>query len=680
MTTWQNTILQHFTAPVHKLTLVADPDGLMLDEHVLFTIRQRGFDLLTFDDPVSFRYTHESGYRRHWDEGRGTDLVVILRSPEVSLRALPYDLLQCGRLLAFGLPELFPKLSYPVLKELELGYLQPIYEACQHYAGPDMGDQATARFVLRHAYGIDPDAAATPVGLLKLLLARHSNGGALPPRIRVALLAMLRPERYPVGWDVETWLHDANAFLAFLQEQWYGYLAALQPAGVLDQEPGVSYVMETTVPFTEPDVRAHIATLFLDGKLRPLQVPYTWNVGGWRQIGVQFDAAQHRLRRFTGLIDRLANDIPSNTATHHAWLHVAERWADLTVLYHNLADAMAEGMRDQYHRTHLEIESRFADWMRLRYHTLHSLPYLPKPAMVHHVPHWMASRHNQDPKGRYALVVVDGLALDQWQVIRSVWTEEAVAWHVDESATFAWVPTLTPISRQALFAGNPPKLFPGSWTKTAQDAAHWTRFWSDRGLQPANIGYLRNLGTKAVEADAGSGVNDTTGLETELRSLVRDPRIRVVGLVVNTVDNVMHGMQLGTSGMHQQVRLWLTRYRYLTEMMKELMDNGFNVCLTSDHGNVAARGIGRPSEGVLVETRGERARIYTDPAFMALGKQQAPTAMEWSNVGLPADLAVLLAPKLDAFVNVGEQAVCHGGIAIEEVIVPFVEITRGDKL
>ena len=107
-----------------------------------------------------------------------------------------------------------------------------------------------------------------------------------------------------------------------------------------------------------------------------------------------------------------------------------------------------------------------------------------------------------------------------------------------------------------------------------------------------------------------------------------------------------------------------------------LIDEGFTVFLTSDHGNVWAQGIGRPSEGVLVDTRGERARIYTDPAFLAMAEQQAPDAIKWTNVGLPDQVKALLAPRLDAFLNVGHQAVCHGGMALEEVIVPFVEISR----
>ena len=129
--------------------------------------------------------------------------------------------------------------------------------------------------------------------------------------------------------------------------------------------------------------------------------------------------------------------------------------------------------------------------------------------------------------------------------------------------------------------------------------------------------------------------------------------------------------------MHQQVELWLTHYRYLTKLVGKLLEESFVVYLTSDHGNVCARGIGRLSEGVLVDTRGERARIYTDSVFLDLARQQSPTTIEWTNVGLPAQLKVLLAPQLDAFLNVGDRAVCHGGIALEEVIVPLVRISSG---
>jgi len=430
------------------------------------------------------------------------------------------------------------------------------------------------------------------------------------------------------------------------------------------------------LPFEEPDVRAYVASLFLEGRLESFSLPDGWTVDGWAQIGVEVDGRAFELKRFTELLHRLEQEPPAVDATHRDWMWFADRWAQLTVQCHRLAADLGEDVLERYRSLHLEVEKRFADWMCLRYHTLYSLPFLPLPTMVHHIPHWMAARRAQDPGARLALVVVDGLALDQWRIIRDIWDGEAHNWTIQENTTFSWVPTLTSISRQATFAGFPPQFFPDSWASTARDASHWQRFWRDRGLHPASVGYLRNLGTKDLGPDGSTFPDSEATLETEVEELIENPQIQVVGLVLSTVDRIMHGMQLGTAGMHQQVRLWLTQYRYLTRLVSALTEKGFAVYLTSDHGNIWARGIGRPSEGVLVETRGERARVYTDPAFLALGKQQSPTAIEWTNVGLPAGLQVLLAPELSAFLNVGDQAICHGGISLEEVIVPFVEISR----
>jgi hypothetical protein len=679
MTTWRDDILKHFVTPVHQLTLVADPDGLLLDEDLLAAIRRNHFDIMPYEDAVAFRYIYEAEYRQHWDRGEGTDLVILLHATPKRLDDLPYDLLQSGRRLTFGLSDLFPKLSYPVLCELDSVHLDALYAAYQHYDGPDLGDRATIQFVLRYAYGLDLATAATPAGLLKLLFGLHARGEQLRARFRAILLDVLSSDRWPAGWDVEAWLQSTPAFLSFLQEQWRLYVKTLPSTATAEAGGAAIYEIELTVPFGKPDVRAQVATFFLEGKLRPVEAPEEWAADGWQQVGIRADAHRHELRRFASLLQAFVDDMPDEAAPHSRWLRAASQLADLMVLYEGLKDNISEDGRRDYDRAHLRAESRFAEWMRLRYHTLHSLPFLPRPTMVHHVPHWLASHQFQGESDRCALIVVDGLAMDQWRIIRSNWAEARPDWQIDESAVFAWVPTLTSISRQALFAGKPPRLFPDSWQRSDRDPKHWERFWRDRGFPAASVGYLRNLGVSAVGTDLLDGDHGSVGLEAGLMALIGDPRTKIVGLVVNTVDNIMHGMQLGTAGMHQQVRLWMEGYRYLTEMVDVLMDNGFSVWLTSDHGNVTASGIGRPSEGVLAERRGERARVYDDEAFLALAKQQSPDAEVWTNTGLPADLHVLLAPKLGAFLNVGNQAVCHGGIALEEVIVPFVGISRSAR-
>ncbi|MCB0197955.1 MAG: BREX-3 system phosphatase PglZ, partial [Anaerolineae bacterium] len=175
MNSWRDTILQHFANPIYRITLVADPDGLLLEEQLLAAIRSRGFNLLPFDDVVSFRYMYETNYRQLWDDNQPSNLVVILRSSEASLQSLPYDLLQRGRQLHFDLPAFFTALSYPVIQSLDPMYLQPLFEAYQNYQGPELGDQATKLFTLKHVFKIDPKMIKTPLDLLKHLLWRYTH-------------------------------------------------------------------------------------------------------------------------------------------------------------------------------------------------------------------------------------------------------------------------------------------------------------------------------------------------------------------------------------------------------------------------------------------------------------------------------------------------------------------------
>ena len=208
--------------------------------------------------------------------------------------------------------------------------------------------------------------------------------------------------------------------------------------------------------------------------------------------------------------------------------------------------------------------------------------------------------------------------------------------------------------------GKPPLHFPGSIRTTDKETALWARFWADHGLAAGETGYAKGLGDGPLDS---------------VLDLVSRPRIRSLGLVVDKVDKIMHGMTLGAAGMHNQVRQW-AREGFMAGLLDALFDGGFAVLLTSDHGNVEAEGLGRPSEGAIADVRGERARLYSDPVLRSRVKASFPDAVEWPALGLPEDCLALLASDRSAFVRQGERVVGHGGVSLEEVVVPAVEIER----
>jgi len=649
MVNWRNSILKNFQPKISRLTLVADPDGLLTEEKMVSAIREQGFDLIAFDDSIAFRFAYESQYRSQWDDGKNTDLVVVLRSTEQQLHKLPFDLLQAGRPLTFALHQLFPKLNYPVIAGLDRAYMDAVDEAYQQYDGDQLTERETKDFVLMECFSIAPKLIRKPVDLMKVLLSLHSRNVRLPGFLVEHLLVTLTNEPEFEMWPLASILPNRESFLRFLQNEWKAFLAA-------QSDSSNSY----RVPFNHEDVRAYVDTFFLEGSLTPVEQHNAAKLPAWAQTGVVHDPRADAVRRFHGLSRKFEAEMPGTEVSHREWQQASQRWAELIVLRWEWDESLEPADRAEWEELQATVEATFSQWMMNRYGSLHNLPYHQQPVMVHQISRFMAIEKTRKKLSKIALLVLDGLALDQWLLLRKILEGSDSAWRFQESTAFAWVPTLTSVSRQSIFAGEPPLYFPDSLATTSKEKHHWLRFWEDEGIQRAGVDLITSL----------DGPNDP-----QLELALGNPRLSILGVVWNKVDDIMHGMQMQTAGMHNQIRLWASQ-GHLQRLLMRLEQEGFAVYLTADHGNVTATGIGKPREGVLVETKGNRARIYDRPEFLEEVASKFPKSLRWPNHGLPAARHVLLAGNLSAFTNVGDEVVSHGGIALEEVMVPFVAITR----
>ena len=661
MSSWRDAILNDFVPNVSKLTLVADPDCLLTEEKLALKLRERGFDLIEFSDPVEFRYAYESKYRSIWDRGEHTDLVVVLRLQDAELESLPYDLLQAGRKLSFNLGDLFPNLSYPVIEKLDRSLLDSLFEA-QRKSPPDrMGDNATKDFILRHVFGIAAELIANEVELLRALLRLHYGKLQIPLMLAERLIQVLKGHDGFKAWPLSEIVPDDEAFFAFLQERWPLFLSRLGSAHQVREdspEYGLKYPGPDRLPFDHQDIKVYIDNLFLEGKLTPVEATdIEVDAGSWVRSGIATSGMDNDALRISRLFDLVEKELPTAEARYSDWTAFALKWAELSSLVHC-------GNSTEYQTRLREIgdalNTTFAGWLADHYSSLINLPPT-NPAMLHHVPRRLARDIEDSGSSRAALIVVDGLALDQWVTIRQFLQKQDANLVMRESATFAWIPTLTSVSRQSIFSGKPPLYFPSSINSTNSEEKLWKQFWEGHGLSRLDVAYQRGLG----DGDA-AGVLD---------SAIHPGKTKVVGLVVDKVDKIMHGMQLGSAGMHNQIKQWC-QGGFLAALVGQLLEYGYEVWLTADHGNIQCEGKGRPSEGVIAETRGERVRVYPTPELRAQVAGAFPFAHEWQPVGLPADYFPLVAGGRDAFVNPGDAIVGHGGVAIEEVIVPLVKFER----
>ena len=655
MSDWRTHILNEFIPGIHRLMLADDPDSLLADERLLADIRKRGFDVLRFEEAIAFRYAYESRFRARWDRGEQADFAVVLAAPAID--SLPFDILSAGHPVSLGLSALFPSLSRSVVAEINVADLDALWDACQQHRPGVLGDNATKDFVLRHVYGINPEAIAEPHDLLRILLRRHYAEQRIPPSIDDRLVLVLRQHDEFSAWPLEAIVPDRRACLSFLQERWPVFLdqAAGSDSYGSNAEAGrsLSFSGPALLPFDHPDIRVYIDNMFVEGHLQAVQHPSANDFSKtWFRAGLQVDAEHHQAHRLKRLLEQANAQLPEDAAGHADWLRFSKVWAELAAL--NL-EVRPDDERLESIQT--RVDESFRIWLASRYAGLANLPPVP-PVMLHHVPRLLARELREPDAGKVALLVLDGLALDQWVVVRHELTEQRPGFHMQESAVFAWIPTVTSISRQAIFAGRPPLYFPDHLHTTDREPTLWKQFWAREGIDSKQVAYRKGLGQSGLDSVA---------------KLVERPDVRVLGLVVDTVDKIMHGMTLGTAGMHNQVRQW-AEGGYLAELLDLLLQNGFQVFLTSDHGNIEAHGCGRPAEGVIADVRGERVRIYPDETLRRRMSERFPSAWQWPSVGLPEDCQALLAPNRSAFVGEGERVVCHGGACIEEVIVPLVRI------
>ena len=674
--TWREPILAQFNrdiASVARLTVVADPDELLTEQGIVDGIRQRGFEIVPFEDHVAFRYAYERRFREVWDNGSDTNLVVVLRAARADISGLPYDLLQQAerdrRLLSFSLAELFPSLAPHVLSELDRGELDAVSAAQQLFKPEPMGENATRDFLLRNVFRLDPAQIQSDADLLRALLRRHYSGKVIPKSLDDRLIHLLRSTGRWHDWPLDQIFPSRATFLEFLQERWPIFIQDhlnSQAGGLLEEpEPyDLRFSGPKNLPFDHDDVRVYVDNLFTDGLLTPTnRISRSLVEGTWMAVGVAGSQSVDQTSRFRRLLELLHSNSPTPSSDHHVWVQAAVRWAEIVALRWSLPGDVASEDKDRFNAAHQLIEQSFCAWMVAHYASLHSLAYLPRPVMLHQIPRYMAHRLTaKGPTGKLAVVVIDGLAMDQWAVVRQEMPHQK--WVTEEFGAFAWVPTLTSVSRQSIFAGDPPFLFGQSLDTTRKEEQHWSRFWEDRGLRKGD----------AVYACQGT-LEDDDAFIAKVIDRLDEPRCRIAGIVVGTIDQMLHGIVTGTDGMHAGVRHWAKRGS-LWRLLDALVDRGFEVVVTADHGNVEGIGIGKPNVGATADERGERVHVFLDTLLRSNTSAKYPGTLEWPSIGLPDDYLALIAPPLRAFIGEGKRTVAHGGICIEEAIVPFVTVAR----
>lgn len=218
----------------------------------------------------------------------------------------------------------------------------------------------------------------------------------------------------------------------------------------------------------------------------------------------------------------------------------------------------------------------------------------------------------------------------------------------------AHVPTITKLSRSALFAGR--ALLPGESLDTQRDG---DRLAHHAGVKRFGPGGPPVVLLRADVLAEGGGLADDAG------QVIRS-KTRVVGVVVNAIDDQLKGSA------QLRVRLTARDILPLVALLDEADRRGRLVLLVSDHGNIPSQRIaGQTARGGEVEgvERGARYRALAPSEGPMADEIELPAgALGGSKSGSRLAVAVHERLRYSPLHHAGE----HGGAGLAEVIAPAV--------
>jgi len=247
---------------------------------------------------------------------------------------------------------------------------------------------------------------------------------------------------------------------------------------------------------------------------------------------------------------------------------------------------------------------------------------------------------------KVALVVVDGMSIWQYRLISSAFQGSK-----DEKTTLSWIPSITQLSRQAIFRGDTPEY---EYSQSPQSEEKlWFNFWQNKGLLKHEISYQYD----SLDEQMLNGVQK-------------------LAVVYKDLDSYMHGNCKDYLDLKGLTENWVKR-SHIGQAINTLLELGFTIFLTTDHGNVEASGWrGLSAREKLGQrhksgSRGERHLEYSEQFLFDEFVKNNPDIQKSI---VREEHAIYFKDNLSF--SKKNQLVTHGGAHFLEVVVPFVRITN----
>lgn len=366
-----------------------------------------------------------------------------------------------------------------------------------------------------------------------------------------------------------------------------------------------------------------------------------------------------------------------NVSNHEEW---AELYKKLVYWELELDKNNANEMREVFSMQKAEANTEFSKFIVKNY-----LPWLKGetegPTLSHNL-----FKDKIFPKLREDIpnfvLVIDNLRYDQWKILQPIIGEYFK--FLEEDHFYSILPTSTQYSRNAIFSGLLPseisRRYPDKWFNDDEKGGknlHEDFFLSEQ-LRLANLDYKTSY-TKITNHHNGKNMVDN------MHNMLNN-NLNVI--VYNFVDMLSHArteMEVlkelaSDEAAYRSLTLSWFEHSPLLEALKKIVDKKINLIITTDHGTVRVK---RPSK--IIGDRNTSANLrYKMGKNLNFEKKDVLAVTNPDEAGLPKsnltssyvfakdDLFFVYPNNANHYTNYYKDTFQHGGISLEEIIVPMV--------